>query len=83
MALMLDEDGWGMTALKFTPISINHLKTDLEIINYEDDIQKIMLKGLEGNSKIHRLEWDENSESCMYLIENENEYLVKSLYRKY
>ncbi len=80
-AIYLDQ--WAMTALFFTPIDFEQFKSDLEVMNFNKEINEIMMVDINSQSIILRLEYYINNEGCSYLIENRNNFKYKSVARNY
>jgi len=76
-------DGWGMTALLFTPIKIQQLMDDINSINYNQYIKDFLLRGICNEAKVLRLEHDLSGEDCSYFIDNISEFKYREITRVY
>ncbi|UZR96790.1 hypothetical protein [Chondrinema litorale] len=72
MEEVIGEDGWGMTALPFTPIKINDFNESVNQMNYLDDMIAIIERELDNSFSILRMDWDIYRQECILFVEKES-----------
>ena len=79
----IGEDGWGMTANSFTPISFSTYQNEVNDLTKSKKIQEQMFLRVNANSKILRLKYDRNFHNCSYFIESQDEFIYNEIKMTY
>ena len=74
MGEIIGEDGWGMTALPFTPMKITDFNKSVIEMNYSDNMISTIQSELSDSLSILRMDWDIYSQECVLFVERQNDF---------